>query len=454
MGSIIYDFLTESLLFDKSLQEEGYKTVSESALRAELEKYRQHVLSNIDALVEEMHGGSQLKLFGDHDYFSTSHLMQTALYLDQVILSDPIFALSSTPSNISNTMSQFLGMSRNTEIDRAALSAAATKMKKLTPMVASDYLKFFPTTYYFEPSDNIPLTYSPNGFSDALPPEMLSKYIERAEIKSLRRSENGWIVEDTLNCGRGIAVQFNGDDGKNLQIYNLFENEVVRLDDDTRTVHFRMTLPETPPRIEQFNAWVNQSVNQAARAHYEQLFKGVMLSSRLGASYLTSSQFTHSLLGASISSKDIKSYTTDCVLNLELPFLNGIALDDLMSVRSKDGEAFELFRRELESRFRELRTEDDPEILSAKIQNLVHELNEVQVTKINQKVKELKKGALSSAVVAVGGLAGSVVTSGWSIAATIIALANGFQSYSSFREKVKENPSYFLWKVKKNIPPF
>lgn len=449
MGSIAYHFLTESILFDKSLQNENFRSIPESSLKMELEKYRQHVLSNIVELTQEIQNeSSRLKLFGDQDYFSTPHLMQTALYLDQIILPDPIFALSKTTSEISSNMSKFLGMPKNDGIDRKALAIAASKMKTLTPMIACDYLKFFPVSYYAEPSEHIPLTFSSNGYSDALPPEILSIYRDKVEVRSLRKSDNGWIVEDSLNRGRGIAIQFAGDDTNHMHIYHLFENEVVKMDEDTRIVQFRMTLPDALPSTEQFEGWINQSTNQAARGHYAQLYKGLMLSSNFGASYLTSSDFTHSLLGSRNPTEDIESYTSDCVLNLELPFLKGISIDDLMSVRRDDGEAFELFRRELESRFRELRTETDPEILSRKIQNLFHELNEVQVTKINQKVKSMKKGALASSVIAVGGLAGSVVTSGWSIAATIVALANGFQTYSTFREKVKENPSYFLWKVK------
>jgi hypothetical protein len=65
-------------------------------------------------------------------------------------------------------------------------------------------------------------------------------------------------------------------------------------------------------------------------------------------------------------------------------------------------------------------------------------------------VKGLRKGALAQILVAAGGLAGSVVTSGVSVAATVVALANGFRSYSEYREKVRENPAYFLWKVKKD----
>jgi len=449
MGSIIYEFLSDSFLFNKALQEEDYSSIPEDELKRELTNYREHALSNLAELGREIKGvKARLKLFGDRDYLSTRRLIQTALYLDQVVLPDPIFSFTREDSKVSKSMSEFLGMPQTNKIDRAALSVAASKMKAFTPMVTANYLKFFPVSYYLEPEEKIPLTFSQTGFSDVLPPAILSQYRKNVDVKALKKTDQGWIVEEALKLGRGIAVQFKQDNDDNMHIYNLFEQEVVKMDEATRIVHFKMTLPEEPPAIDQFEAWVNQSVNQAARAHYDQLLKAMMLSSYFGSSFLTGSEFTYSLLGAGSSNQSISGYMSDSVLNLDLPFFENIAIEDIMSVRVNDGEAFDLFRKELEGKFRELRTETDQEILRIKIQNIVHELNEVQVTKISQKIKDLRKGALAQLVVAAGGLAGSVVTSGASIAATLVAFASGFHSYSEYKEKVRQNPAYFLWKVK------
>jgi len=449
MGSIIYDFLNDSLLFQASLQEENYASIPETRLKKELKKYRQHALDNLKVLETEIIKlDSHLKLFGDRNYFSDQSLMQTALYLDQIVLPDPIFPYTIDRSDASSTMNQFLGMPTNEGIDRKSLSVVTQQMKRQAPMIAANYLKYYPTSYYLEPSDRIPVTYSENGFSDVLPPTILDYYRENSNVKSLRKTSTGWIVENSLRVGRGIAVNFRYDNDSNMRIYNLFDQKVISMDDDTRIVKFAFSLPDEPPPVDEFNSWVNQSVNQSARGHYDQLFKGLTLSSKLGASYLTGSKFTQNLLGSKGPEQSISDFISNCVLNIDLPFLDKISMNDLMSVREGDGEAFELFRKELETKFRELRLEADPDNFKIKIQNIVHELRDVQITKIDQKFKELRKGALSNTVIAVGGLAGSVVTSGWSIAATIIALANGYKTYSDFKVKVKENPSYFLWKAR------
>ncbi len=449
MGSVIYDFLNDSFLFDGSLIHDNYSSVSESDLKQELVKYRDFVMNNAVTLRNEIiQDQYRLRVFGAKDYFSIQNLMQTAFYFDQVVLPDLILPFVRIESNISKTMTQFLGMNKSDSIDRQSLSNAITKMKQLTPMVAANYVKFFPVSYYLEPADEIPITYSENGYSDILHSNILSEYRSKAEVKSLKKCDNGWIVEETLNLGRGIAIQFQGDNDENVHIYNLFEQEIVKFNEDTKIAHFVMTLPEEPPTSGLFQAWVNQSINKAAGAHYEEMIKGLLLSSSFGASYLTCSEFSNSLLGSDVSKKSISQHTSECVMNMELPFLSNISMIDLMNVRQNDGEAFEIFRRELESRLRELRSEADPEIIRLKIENAVHELSEVQVAKIDQKVKGLSKGALAQVVVAAGGLAGSVVTSGVSIAASVIALASGFRTYAEYREKVRENPAYFLWKVK------
>jgi hypothetical protein len=452
VGSVIYDYLNQSIFFDETLLENFFATVTDAELYKELAKYRKFTIASLGELHKEVgEGGNKLKIFGAKDYFSIDHLMQTAFYLDVVVLPDPIIPFSQTQSLLAKGVNEYLGMNKDGDrIDRKSLVNAAKKMKALAPMVAANYVKFFPVSYYLEPGEDIPITYSKTCFADALPPKIMSAYHDKAVVRSMKKCDDGWLIEDKLKVGRGIAVEFGDAGDDNLKIYNLFQQEVLKVNKDTRVVHFKMTLPDEPPAVEEFEWWVKQSVNQAARAHYEELVKGMILSSSLGASYLTSSTFTNSLLQTEIASKSIVQHTSECVMNMDLPFVKNISMHDLMNVRQNDGEAFDLFRRELESRLRELRLENDPDKIKVKFENALHELSEVQVAKIEQKVKGLRKGALAQILVAAGGLAGSVVTSGVSVAATVVALANGFRSYSEYREKVRENPAYFLWKVKKD----
>ena len=449
MGTTTFDFLSESLLFDDASRKDYYASVADADLLKELRGYRQHALANLEALHQEIaRTTSRLKVFGGaRDYFSLDQLKQSALYLDQVVLPDPLFQQSRESSDVSDHMGRLVGVPNSKEVDRKRLADAASRMKALTPMVAADYVKFFPVSYYFEPDEQIPLVYSETGFADALPTHVLSKYHENADVRSLRRTDRGLVVESLLRRGRHISVQFRGDHDGAMMAYALVQNEEVDVDAVARSIRFRATLPDEPPPVDEFQAWVDQSVNQAARAHHCSLLKELALSEVLGASYFTGSEFAHSLLGAHDPAQSVEHHTAACILNLDLPYFEDIAIRDLMKVRNDDGDAFRLFRAELERQLRELRTEADPDTLKRKAENAIHELGVVQVAEVDRKIRSLKKRAWADMTIAAGGLVATVVASGWSIAATVAALASLYRSGSQ-RMQVGDNPAYFLWKAR------
>lgn len=449
MGSLIYDFLNESLLFDESLLQSKFKGISEVRLAKELEDYREHVTEHLDDLRDEIGtDAATLRLFGSREHFSPERLRQTAFYLDQIVLPDPLFPMTRKSSDVAKTMKRYLGAPEESMINRHELSSVTRKMRELRPMIAVNYLKYYPTSYYSEPADPMPVNYSPDGYAHSLPSDVMKHYWDNVIVRSMRKSERGLIVDNDLRIGRGLAVGFKGDNTDLFQLYHYWQQEIIKFDDESQTVYFQMTLPEEDPGVDEWERWVKQSINQSALAHFSSMATDLRLCESLNANYITNSEFTAALLTQPESAKSIEAHTAECVLNLDLPFLTNVRSEDLMYVCESDGEAFALFRRELEKHLREVRHETDPVRIKAKAEDLVHELRDVQLTKIDQKVRELKKGALAESIIAIGGLAGTVLTSGASVGATLIAAAAGCHTYSEYREKVRENPAYFLWKVK------
>jgi hypothetical protein len=94
-------------------------------------------------------------------------------------------------------------------------------------------------------------------------------------------------------------------------------------------------------------------------------------------------------------------------------------------------------------------TKESDERIEKELQ-VFHELNEVQVQKIRQKVDYVNKQVFVNSLIGIGGLAGSFSTGGFSLLATALALGKGYKDFVDYKEKVKENPSYLLWKIKKN----
>ncbi len=452
MGSFIYNFLNDSLLLDESLIKEDYRTISNVRLVKELVDYRSFCIRNMSEIVSEIKiDPSTLSCLGSESLSDLSSLKRSALYLEQMVLPDPIFPFTEEESKIANTMSEYLGLNKSSVIDKVALSKAAEKIISMRPMVAGGYVKYYPVSFHSEPPIEIPVNYSKVEFSDLLPANILKFFISRVDVKSLEKRESIFIVTDKLYLGRSISVSFKGADESQLKMYNLFEQETLSVNDETREVMFKLTLPDNPPTEAMFKKWVNQSINKSAHECFEKITKEISLAHSLGSVYTCESNLNSQLLNSSFF--DLKTGVVEnaieCVLRMELPYMDNISAEDLMNIRQNDGEEFQAFRIELEKQFREIRVETDASVIKRKIEDIEHELSEVQLRNIDLKIKSVRKVALADTGLAIAGLAAGIATSGASLIGSLAGFLHGCKTYAEYQEKVKENPCYFLWNVKK-----
>jgi hypothetical protein len=319
-------------------------------------------------------------------------------------------------------------------------------MVRAAPLVAVDYIKFFPSSYYFEPPVQLPIRGPEATFLLSLPEELRRVYEDSTVIRSLERTESGWRVREQLERGRGISIQFDCEG--HFYGYHLFEQIVTEFDDARREFQAKLTLPDTPPDEQQFRLWVKQSVDRAVEQDLRAITTDLAIAAACDSMYVTDSAFSGKVLDARFGpERDVASDTASQVLNLELPILEDVGIDDIMRVRANDGEAFAAFRRELERQFAALRFERDPDQLRIRLQNVVHELTVGQVEQARQKIASIQKQLFVHGAVGVAGLAGTIVTSGWSLAATVLALASGAKDFADYQAKKHENPGYFLWRV-------
>ncbi len=450
MGSVVYNFLCDSILFNESHLADDFKNVSIGQLEKELQNYRQHCIDNYTELVAEVQQNpSTLKVFSSARTTAIKMLIQTALYIEQHIINDPLFILTNSPSEMTNVLGAYLGFEQN-GIDKKRVAQAANFLKKLTPMVVNNYVKVFPLNYHFEGPKDVPFTMPEDYYDDILPEELLRFFRMNALVRSMEKlPAGGWqVMENDLYPCRGIVVDFKGSDFSQSSIYHLMQVEFGKYDKETGRAEFRQWLPDTPPQADEFNAWVLQSINRSARAFFDRVYVENVIASNLNSTYLCSNEFTANLMSQSFDVKDnIQTYTANQILNIELPFLDDIDITRLMEVREGEADVFTTFRLELEKQFRELRTLTDENLIRLKTENIFHELNEVQGQKIKQKISHLQSQMRLNALLALGGLAGSIQTSGASLLATATAIGKGYKDYKDYQEKVKENPGYFLWRV-------
>ncbi len=247
MGSILFDFLTESVLFDPANLEDQYVGLSDSEIAGVLQRYREFCLSHREELLAEAVGTeSGFHVFPGTHSVHLNLLKQSALYVERYVLSDPLFPLTEQEKPYDRAMRSYLGHEGPHRPDRARLAKAITQLKNLTPMIAANYVKCLPVSYLFESSEHLPVYYSETRFSDVLPADLLSFFRQHQRVHALRRDKNGWIGDPSAGVSRAIAIEF-GDDFSAGMIYQLFEHEIESLDEAARTYTARISLPESPP---------------------------------------------------------------------------------------------------------------------------------------------------------------------------------------------------------------
>lgn len=449
MSHTIFDFLLNSLLSDVSLLQEQYNSISNAELTKELSDYRNYCIKNLPLIESEITStGDLLRCFGSGQLSELSSLKRTALYVEQIVLPDPIFPLTYTVGEFGNILFEYAGLPNNRPINKAVLATAVTNMLSTRAMVAAGYIKYYPSSYHAEEHDIILSDFSCFGNKQEIPETILSIYRSKAMINNITHIQGRPIIHPNLNISRDILVRFAGLNGRGAG-YKLISSKSNHVDKENHRISTSIIIPETPPSKKEFDDWVQRCLISSATNHYQKLLSENSTATKLGSIFSTQSTFDGQILRSSTSNmnKDIAENAIDCVLKMQLPYMEKISAEDLMAIRNNDGEEFKNFRVHFEGKLRELRTEVDPKVIKNKIIDIEHELSAVQVRAINSKVKTVRRTVLAEAGIASIGLVAGIATSGFSLLGSLAAVFQGMKTYSEYREKVKENPCYFLWKV-------
>ncbi|MCC6586997.1 MAG: hypothetical protein IT168_09930 [Bryobacterales bacterium] len=445
MGSILFDFLTESLLFQERNLHDSYSGIAEADLLRALQEYRQFCISNQDELVAEaVRGDKCFTLFPGMHPVPLQVLKQSALYVERYVLTDPLFMLTRVGHSTEQELRSHFGGMRK-EVDRQEVARAVLTLKALAPMVASDYVKYLPVSLLFEAPEQLPIYYSENRFKDVFRTDVLSFFHEQATVEPFRRDGAGWVSDPTASLSSSIMVGF-GDDGHEM-LHQLFEQEVKEVSDATRTITSILTLPDSPPTPDLYKAWVEQSINRTAISFLRQLSTELALSARLGASYVCFSDFRRNFLDRfSPATMDTPQHTAKAIINVDLPFIDEIDTESLMKLRIDDGENFQIFRRELEKQMWDLRHEQDLQRLRHKAEKIMHDLSSVQHGLLTQKLKQFQ----NNAVIQYATLGATVLVSQQYLPGLVAALGLGFKLRNDYDAALRSNPAYFLWKARRS----
>lgn len=452
MSHVSLRFLLDSILLDPAAQEDGFSDLADKELMAELSTYREHILGRLGDLKEEVGvGASRLGA-----YFGTSlcaepkirQLMRAGLYFDQLVIDDPLFPHGREPTPGSDAFARLAGYEAG-GLDRQEVAAGARLIATLQPLLSAGVLKLVPASIQHEPPHELGISYSPTLFSERVPEPLLRWFHDRAEVLPMRRRDGGgweaWQGDELEPC-RGIQVRLRGfDDG---MIYHLTEiKNDEPLPGRENLLRITQRIPHEPPDPETFWNWVAQSVNQFSGNVYRRVASDVRDAAGFGTMMFTDSRLVSELLEVHVTEQSgIREDLANLAMRFELPFLDDLSVDDLMTIRRLEGEAFESYRLELQRQLRGLRAIESEEELVRCLEGVQHEIAEVQVRHVQKEVRRLKRNLFREAAIGVASLATMIPSHGVSVLALLLA-GDKVWKHSLEYQEVRREPAYFVWRL-------
>lgn len=452
MSHVSLSFLLDSILLDPAAQEDGFSDLTDKELAAELSAYREHILDQLRELkAEVLADGNRLGAF-----FGTSlcaepkirQLMRAGLYFDQLVIDDPLFPHGREPTSGSDAFARLAGYQAQA-LDRKAVAAGARLIATLQPLVSGGLLKLVPASIQHEPPHEVGISYSPTLFSERVPAPLLQWFHERAEVLPMRRRDSGgWEVRqgDELEPCRGILVRLRGFGGAmTFHLTGIKKHEPLA----GRENLLRITqwIPDEPPDPEMFRNWIAQSVNQFSGDVYSRVAADLRDAADFGTLMFTDSQLVSQLLEVQVTEQGgIREDLANLAMRFELPFLDDLSVDDLMTIRQLEGEAFESYRLELQRQLRGLRATESEEELVRSLEGIQHEIADVQVRHVQKEARRLNRDLFREAVVGAASLATMVPSHGISLVTLLVAGDKLWRHTLDYQE-VRREPAYFVWRL-------
>ena len=453
MSKKCLDFLYSSFLYRMDLCESQYSNYSDNELFEEITRYREYVIAHFCDLQSEISKENEklniciesFKKLPPEDLFK-----QLVLYMDQVVIPDPLFSQSEITTPTAEAFGRLLGLNGHTGVDRGDICKAINYIRQISPLIEAGFVVMMPISLMHEAPRDIPITYSPTAFSDVIPEEILKFYRSSAHVCNMKREGTRLVLtpSEPLTIGTGIHIGFADDEFSKGFAYQYIDAQVDQYDESTGRAQMKYSIAKsiTAP---QFSAWVNQSINQAANHHFEDKYNELIFSKKCGCMYLSRSDFTAQVLGMVIEQPSVESKMASLAMNIDLPVVSQLPMPDLLSIRNNYGEAFHNFRNELNSKLLSVDALADPADVKKQLDNISYELNSIQVKEVQKEYRKIIRTLGLDAIALSGTLIASFATGGITAVGAAGAFVKGVSDVAKYFTDVNENNGFFLWKLNK-----
>lgn len=458
MAKKCLSFLLDSFLFLSDAVETNYSTYQELEILSELKRYREYVLRNIEDIKSEIkHTHDKLNISVESfKKLPTEDLYkQLILYMDQVVIPDPLFELTEEQNPMSETVGEYMGLQKASAISREKIVDIINYIKCITPLIEANFVVMLPISLIHESPKEIAIKYSPTAFSDVIPSHILDYYRSIVKVYNLEKCEHGLRMDSTkpLIPGTQIYVDFPDVMKSKGHIYQYMLQEIVEFDEKTGKAAFRMHIPDTIDE-QTFKVWVNQSINQSANYHFKEKYSEVVLAQKCGCMYLARSPLTAKILQFSMDAPTKDSELANLAMQFDLPVVNALPIADILEIRNNYGEAFHNFRNELNSKLIGLDSISDPDVLKKQLETISYELSNVQVKEVEKEYRKISRTLKLDALALTGSLIASFATGGITAIGVAGAFVKGVSDVSKYYTDVKENNGFFLWQLNKQAKKY
>lgn len=452
MSHVNYDFLSESILFGKDL-ENNFASIDENVLKRAIRGYREYVLSHKNEIILETLGDRKkvsvtIESFGH--YPKEELLKQLALYIDSVFIADPVFELTPERREMDDVMSVYMGMKEKDVLDKDKLAEALKYMKKNTSLVVCNFVKFVPITLLHEVSEYVPIRFDKDNFKNCLPSEILSFLRKHIVVHNLEPCPDGLRVlsEEPLKKGTGLYIFFPECKERSGEVVRYMQMNHTTICDESGKMVVELEIPDSISDME-FRIWLHQSINAASKQLYDETYKELCYAQELHSMYMTRSQFKADLLTKGITNNSVQSKIANLVLELDIPVFQNISLDNIMEIRQNYGESFKNFRSELGNKLIHLNGIEDDRQLMAELDAVSYEINETYINSINREISSLKRSLGMEIAILTGTLLSSYATGGMTLVGAAAATIAGIKDSNKLFGDIRQNPGFFLWKIEK-----
>ncbi len=451
MSNYCLSFLMENPLYKNDYIESFYCDYTDNQLLIMLQEYREFVLnsfSDIQSEIKHEHNKLNICIETFKELPAEDLYKQLVLYLDQVVIPDPLFEITEERSPFNDTMGQLIGLQSDKTLDRQKLINTINYIKCISPLIISGFVVTMPISLIHEAPKEININYSPTSFSDAIPFPILEYYRSIAKVYNLEKCETGLRMDTRkpLTLGTQICVDFPDEIRMNSCMYQYMHQEVIEYDEATNIAQVRMYIPDTISE-EAFNHWVIQSINQAANHHFKEKYSELVLAQKNGCMYLSRSPLTARILQMAIEKTSKDAELASMALQLDLPILDQLPITDILEIRNNYGEAFYNFRNELNSKLIGLDSIDDTDAFRHQLDTISYELNNLQVKEVEKEYRKISRTLKLDALALTGSLITSYVTGGITAIGAAGAFVKGISDIGKYYTDVHEHNGLFLWKL-------